>query len=179
MEMTVNWKKNEYIFSNKDTISDKISQAKHRLPFSPLSWCNCAAGCTLQSRCSAKVCKLTAAGWQDRGMRSHTNPAFVSFSLSWTCSLSGPCEKCHVVARETKLEAISLCQTSLLWLQKHSAKSVEKERQRRRRRRSRKKQKKVFLLKTAPLPFISAPMARCLHQMGFRESRISIKCIVC
>lgn len=37
--------------------------------------------------------------------------------------------KCHALARETKLEAISLCQTSLLWLQIHSAKSVKKERQ--------------------------------------------------
>lgn len=37
--------------------------------------------------------------------------------------------KCYAFARETKLEAINLCQTPLLWLQRRSAKSVEKEEQ--------------------------------------------------
>lgn len=89
--------------------------------------------------------------------------------------------KCHALAGETKLEAISLCQTSLLWLQIHSVKSVEKglKKESEREEEEQEATKKVFLLKTAPLPFISAPMAGCPHQMDFWESRISLKYIVC
>lgn len=57
-----------------------------------------------------------------------------NFSVKWKPALvplllSSPCLSGVVFARETKLEAINLGQTPLLWLQTHGAGSVGKEEQ--------------------------------------------------